>query len=390
MSQGLYAASSAIRTHQLRMDVISNNVANINTIGFKGSSANFQTVFARTMFGGSPPTRSIGGANPRQVGAGVVMADITQNFSQGSSQLTGRSSDVMVNGKGFFVIEPRGVTDINAAAEQYFTRAGNFFLDGDGNLVTANGFRIQGTSQEVGSSPQTTGRIYIPQRMVIYKQFNATNQVIASFIASSIPAAAPALVAGATSQPAPATVTLKSFSIGNQGNIVAEYSNGDRFTVRTDDSTVDPLDPSATRREIVHLSNEGRTLASFNVTVDDDGPLAQVAGFEVFNGPAVAGGEPGLRGMQLQMKLASVSNQEGLLGQTSTYFATSSNVGETRYGIAGTEDRDVIQSGQLESSNVDLSTEFTNLILTQRGLEANSRIVSAYSSVLETIVNMDR
>src|SRR6478609_1410466 len=129
MGQGLYTAVSGIRANQTAMDVISNNIANVNTLGFKSSNANFATVYATTITGGSSPNGTLGGTNPMQVGNGALVSEIASNFGQGGTQFTGRSTDVMINGNGFFAVERVDINNPTDTTAYSLTRAGNFSLD---------------------------------------------------------------------------------------------------------------------------------------------------------------------------------------------------------------------------------------------------------------------
>ncbi len=231
MSQGLYASASGIRANQTRINVISNNIANVNTTGFKSSDVTFANVFARTVTGGTAPNGILGGTNPEQIGNGVLVQDIPADFSQGGTQFTGRSTDMMVNGNGFFAVER---IDSNAGATAglnsafYLTRAGNFSLDSQGNLVTASGNRVRGTSQLSGSLPSTLSTVQIPQQIVITKDLDAADNIVGTHFASvGVTAAAIAAQATAgTVNQTTVTANLTGFTVGTSGSITATYSNG--------------------------------------------------------------------------------------------------------------------------------------------------------------------
>src|SRR3712207_5513113 len=132
----MFSAISGLRAHQTKLDVTGNNIANVNTVGFKSSQTVFEDTLSQVIRNGSAPTAEGGGTNPAQVGLGVKVAGITTNFGQGSTQNTGRSTDFMINGDGFFVTR--------AGNENLYTRAGSFDYDGAGNLVTPDGAQLQG------------------------------------------------------------------------------------------------------------------------------------------------------------------------------------------------------------------------------------------------------
>src|SRR3712207_1640809 len=124
------------RAHQTKMDVTGNNIANVNTVGFKGSQTVFEDTLSQVLRAGGAPAQERGGTNPAQVGLGAKVAGITTNWTQGATQTTGRSTDFMIEGDGFFVTR--------AGTEQLFTRAGSFDFDGSGQRVTTNGSVLQG------------------------------------------------------------------------------------------------------------------------------------------------------------------------------------------------------------------------------------------------------
>ncbi|MEB3287715.1 MAG: flagellar hook-basal body complex protein [Vampirovibrionales bacterium] len=399
MTQGLYSAVSGIRANQTRMNVISNNIANVNTISFKSSSANFATVFAQTINGGTSPNGLRGGTNPSQIGNGTLVAEITSNFSQGGAQFTGKSTDLMIQGDGFFAVERVDTNNGNNSTDFYLSRAGNFSLDSSGNLVTSSGNRVRGTSQLVGSSVSTLGRVQIPLSFVVVKDVDANNNVLEThFAQTGTPTANIAALknAGAVAGAYPAgqivaPVELRSFSIGTDGSITATYSNGDRISVRTEPLSVSATDPTQSRREIVHQTYEGRTFTAEYAAgaanqVGVNGEVDQVPGYEVFTGGTTPASANAMQGMQLQLQSATVTNNQGLLYDGSNNFLTGANSGQTSFGIAGNGSKGTIQAGSLESSNVDVAGEFTNMIVTQRGIEAASRVLQAQSQILQTII----
>ncbi|MCE3236253.1 MAG: FlgE3 [Vampirovibrio sp.] len=396
MSQGMFAAVTGIRANQTKLNVISNNVANVNTLGFKSSSANFATVFASTITGGTPPSGILGGTNPVQIGNGTLVSEIASNFSQGGAQFTGRNTDMLINGEGFFAVERVDSNNGNNSTDFYLTRAGNFTLDSSGNLVTSSGNRLRGTSQIAGTATATLGRIKLPTEFLISKDLDANNVVLQTHFSpigtdtSGGGPIAAAINAGATSQTT-VSVQLQSFTVGADGSIAAKYSNGDIITVRMNQSTVtaNPGDPTLWRKEIIHRTYEGGIYAASDVTATDNGSVDEVGATAVFDGGvglAVGGG--GLEGMQLQMQAASVTNPSGLLYDGNNNFMISANSGTTQFGTASSGSRGSINAGALESSNVDLAGEFTNMIVAQRGLEAASKVVRAQSEVMQTIIQI--
>src|SRR5690606_33601470 len=139
MMQSLFAGVSGLRSHQRRMDVIGNNVANVNTVGFKAARATFQDGLYNTLRGAGAPQGTQGnrgGTNPRQVGLGVQVGSIDTLFTPGNPQSTGVETDLMIQGEGLFIVSD--------GERQFYTRAGNFYPDAAGNLVTPGGYVLMG------------------------------------------------------------------------------------------------------------------------------------------------------------------------------------------------------------------------------------------------------
>ncbi|PMP69627.1 MAG: flagellar biosynthesis protein FlgE, partial [Calditerrivibrio nitroreducens] len=138
MLRSLYSAVSGLSQHQKAMDVLGNNVSNVNTVGYKASRLTFKDLMSQTVSIGKAPSGNIGGINPLQIGLGTNVASVDNIFLQGTFQTTGVTTDLAIDGKGFFVVRGEQQT------ERYYTRAGNFSFDRQGYLVNPEGFRVQG------------------------------------------------------------------------------------------------------------------------------------------------------------------------------------------------------------------------------------------------------
>ena len=154
MLRSLYSGISGLNAHQRMIDVTGNNIANVNTTGYKSPSVQFNDTMSQMLGAGGSPQDGMAGTNPAQVGLGVRVGGITANFSQGSAQTTGKSGDMMIQGDGFFITRSGG--------EQLYTRAGSFFFDANGVLATSTGEPVQGWTAKDGvvnsaASPVTSG-----------------------------------------------------------------------------------------------------------------------------------------------------------------------------------------------------------------------------------------
>src|SRR4051812_8808067 len=154
MLRSLFAGVSGLRNHQVRMDVIGNNVANVNTTAFKAGRVTFKEGFAQLMEGASRPSNGVGGTNPEQVGLGSQIGSIDTMFSQGNLETTGNVTDLAIQGNSFFAMKK--------GSETLFTRAGNFQVDANGTLVNADGLAVQGRGAENGKLTDSVGDIKIP------------------------------------------------------------------------------------------------------------------------------------------------------------------------------------------------------------------------------------
>ncbi|NLF84402.1 MAG: flagellar hook-basal body complex protein, partial [Candidatus Gastranaerophilales bacterium] len=169
MSQGLFTAASGIAANQASLNVIADNIANINTVAFKSSQINFETLFAQQLSAGSAPSNERGGINPMEIGLGCTISEVGRNFSNGSVMTTGRSTDLCIQGDGFFTVQ-------NSVNQTFLTRAGNFSMDASGYLVTPSGYYVIGTDSSAGGGT----RVQVPLKLNFVTPNAAGTDVIAN------------------------------------------------------------------------------------------------------------------------------------------------------------------------------------------------------------------
>src|SRR5690606_39259500 len=158
MMRSMFSGVSSLRNHQIRMDVIGNNIANVNTVGYKADRVTFQELFQQTMRGASAPSGNRGGVNPMQVGLGVKIGSIDTLHTESSLEMTGLMTDLAIEGNGFFIV--------NDGERSFYTRAGLFDIDEEGNFVMrGNGLYVQGWNQVPGSGE--TGRINLYTELTV-------------------------------------------------------------------------------------------------------------------------------------------------------------------------------------------------------------------------------
>jgi flagellar hook protein FlgE len=213
MMRSLYAAISGLRNHQEKMDVIGNNIANVNTVGFKSGSVTFQDMLSQTLSGASSGTGTSGGTNPMQIGLGVSVAAISTNFTDGSAQSTGVQTDLAITGSGFFVL--------GDPLNQQYSRAGNFSFDASGNLVNGSGMKVlgwQGNNSGVVSTTGAVTGIQIPVGSVMPAKVSSTLTAKGNLSASATAYGtaaqrAAATLASSTATTASADATTASASV---------------------------------------------------------------------------------------------------------------------------------------------------------------------------------
>ncbi len=179
MLRSMFSAISGMRAHQTKLDVTGNNIANVNTVGFKSSQTVFEDTLSQVVRNGGAPGEDLGGTNPAQVGLGVKVAGISTNFTQGATQATGRKEDFMISGDGFFVTK--------AGAETIYTRAGSMSFDSTGQLVTPDGAKLQGWPAVNGvvNANGAIGNLSIP-----FGQISAPRSTTTAAITGNLPAEA--------------------------------------------------------------------------------------------------------------------------------------------------------------------------------------------------------
>ena len=388
MLRSLYSGISGLRSHQTMLDVTGNNIANVNTTAFKASAVQFQDTLSQLTSAAGGPQEQIGGTNPAQVGLGVRVAGISTNFAQGSAQSTGRAADLMISGDGFFVTK-------NGTATQY-TRAGNFDFDGDGNMVTPDGSLVQGWSATNGVVNESgpLSNIVLP-RGAISPAVATTSATFGGNLPDD------AAVGTALVRDVPAYDTT-----GTARQVTMTFT---RTAGGWDVAAADPSGPTATGA--LTFTNgqlaSGGTLAVGGVTVD----MTKLTGFANLTTVAATGQNGNAAGTLqsytlspdgtlvgsfsngssqalARIVLATFPNPGGLEKSGSSEYAATFNSGAPEIGAPGSGSIGKLSSGSLEMSNVDLSQEFTNLIVAQRGFQANARIITTSDEVLQELTNL--
>jgi flagellar hook protein FlgE len=410
MLRSMFSAISGLRAHQTKLDVAGNNIANVNTVGFKGSQTVFEDTLSQVLRNGSSPNGDTAGTNPAQVGLGVKVAGITTNFGQGSTQNTGRASDFMISGDGFFITQQGN--------QQLYTRAGSFDTDGVGNLVTPDGAKLQGwladakgvvdpnsplvdlkiPTGQVLSPVATTGAAIsgnlsaeakendaVTSQVTMYDGLGNAHQVQVTMTRTANPdewtvALKDTSVTPATDIGSPTTVTFTDGTGASPGKVTFTPPAG--FASSTKDVTID----------LSGLTQfGGKSDAAAKATADSGSAMGVLQSYSLSNDGTIVGlYSNGLRQSIGQLALATFTNPGGLEKAGNSSYRAGDNSGNPLVGAAGTGGRGTLSAGALEMSNVDLAEEFTGLIVAQRGFQANSRVITTSDEILQDLVQLKR
>jgi flagellar hook protein FlgE len=333
----------------------------------------------------------VGGINAAQVGLGVRVAGITTNFQQGAAQLTNRSTDMMISGDGFFMVRKGN--------EDFYTRAGAFSFDATGQLVTPEGALVQGWAADAAGNIDQNGPM-TDLRLPLATLMGAAATSTASFEGNLPDEATVGTVLtrtmdtyDATGNTVPLTITFTRTAAGwdlgaTAGaatatgamtfNADGTLATGGSLTVGPVTVDLSTLTGYAAITSVEALTQNGRaagTIQSFSINAD---------------GTLMGSFSNGLKMAVGQVALATFSNPGGLEKAGNSMYRTTVNSGDPQVGSAGTGGRGDLSGGTLEMSNVDLSAEFTNLIIAQRGFQANSRVITTSDELLQELVNLKR
>lgn len=432
MLQALLSGVASIKAHQTRMNVIGNNLANVNTTAYKGARVGFQDMLSQTVQGASRPSTSTGGRNAIQYGLGVVVGSTDVNVEQGSLGSTNRPTDLAIQGNGFFP-----VADGN---QVFFTRDGSFDTDYNGDLVhRGTGARLIGWMADENGNldttemPDATDAINIP----IGKR-NAVQVTSRAELAGNLSSSAVATDQVTTSitvwdslgSPHDLTVVMSNHQVPGTGTPPTGATSSWDWVAYDGPVTGTPIGSSATAGNSplyfdangemvaslgpgvfnkVALTGTGGASTPFSVELDFGGvgslnnsssaTFSRQNGFQPGSLSGISIGPDGVitgifsNGLNRtlgQVALSTFANPQGLMRVSDNMWAMSENSGIPQFGTPKNENFGSINAGYLEQSNVDISSEFTDLIVTQRGFQANTKIVTTVDEMLQELINLRR
>ncbi len=463
MMRSLYAGVSGMQNHQTRMDVIGNNISNVNTTGFKRGRVNFQDMISQQTAGAAAPTEQIGGVNPKEIGLGMTIASVDTIFNQGNLQTTGVSTDLAIQGNGFFVLKN--------GEQTFYSRAGTFGVDMDGTLVNpASGMKVQGwMAQELNgemviNTAGTTEDLIIPigskdpakatqnvdfacnlnkntpliaegaseadivkatwgTETKIYDSFGNEHMLSVSF--TRVPGTDNQWTAtvnvdaenaaetqtrvglgGTDGMENTFTVTFDNYgrlasvidSAGNVSNPEGEIAIAASFTVpgANPDEDGNPLRQTlninvGTIGSMKNTITQSASSSSTKAFYQDGYTMGYLDNFKIDASGIITGVySNGTTRSIGQIAMASFTNQGGLEKAGNNTYMASNNSGLANISTSGIAGKGTMLSGALEMSNVDLTEQMTDMIVTQRGFQANSKTIQTADTLLDTVLNLKR
>ena len=429
MIRSLRTGVSGLQSNQVRMDVVGNNIANVNTVAFKRGRAAFNELLGQQLLGVG---RMSGGAgvNPSYVGLGVSVGSIDQNWSQGALENTNRANDLALNGDGFFIAKG----DVG----NVLTRAGNFSFNRDGELITSNGLPVQGWSFDDDGNvvTGTLKDIRVDPAMTTAAratdQFTVGGNLSADINAGDDPITISSYAYDASGKPydvlmrftktedlddptTPGVSVWEAQVLDADGVVIpgsptttvyfnpeGELSDSTGADLTSDQQIAFNWDidgsgapPEAYTVDLGGATREGVTSRSGSTTIsvtEQNGYQSGVlTGYAINNsGVLQLNFSNGQQIDMFQLAIGQVTNPAGLEQIGENFFAQTTASGELQVRQAGRESRTVVVSGTLEMSNVDLATEFTDMIVAQRGFQASARIITTSDELLQETVALKR
>lgn len=430
MTKSLSSAITGIEANQEWLDNIANNIANANTTGYQATQTEFaDLLYQQQSAAGGPVPGQVGGTNPLVLGSGVRVAATPTDFSQGTIVQTGTPTDLAIQGTGFLVV--------NQGGQNYYTRDGALQLDGAGQLVTSSGALV------MGWLPNAAGQINqnAPLAALAIPQGQVAQPVATSTITlgGNLPAGSTAPVVLTTTgyddlgNPIPIQFTFTPSGTANQWTLTASTTPPGQTTpvalqlggAASQTVTFDPTTgqisaiSGASAQNPYQLSLSGFP-ASYNlppgyqmnlgfptpgtaqavtqfaasaptaqVTNQNGYPSGALSGFTIGSNGVIEGTYANGRTQVLgQIALAQFANPQGLAKQGNLLYAATTNSGAPQLGVPGTAGLGQLVGGALESSNVSIGTELTNLVVAQTDYQANTKVVQTTATVLQSLVQM--
>lgn len=424
MNTSFYSGLSGLSAYASALNIVGNNLANINTAGFKASDVSFEDLVTRT-FGG---VATNGAGNPMQVGLGTLPNSISGIFSQGSIMSTADATNVALEGNGFFVVG-------NTAEDRFYTRAGNFFFNDEGYLVNPSGNYVLGyTARDANNNIITSGplqQIFLPSNTISDPQATTFFQVFSNLdVRTDVGTTYSASTTIYDSKGAPhtLTITFTHNGLNGAGNDEWAYSASipDADTASgavgsgilgtgtlVFDGTGTLITPAANVTFNTPAFANGADALTFDWDLYDDNNVPIITGYPIPSTTTATntdGYPPGnlssviidsdgiIQGVfsngqvedMAQLAIAQFNNPKGLMRLGGNLYGETNASGNSSIGVANTGGRGTIVGSSLESSNVDMATEFTKMLVFQRGYQASSKTITTADTLTQTALTLVR
>ncbi|MFJ7970804.1 flagellar hook-basal body complex protein [Psychrobacillus sp. NPDC096389] len=425
MIRSMYSGISGLKNFQTKLDVIGNNIANVNTYGFKKGRTIFKDLISQTTAGASAATGTRGGVNAKQVGLGSQLAAIDTIHSGGSLQSTGNTLDLAISGDGFFQVADSSNANRDGFVNPLYTRAGNFYMDNDGYLVNGDGkFLVGGVTKvdpdslKTAQDAATAAKTKAEGTAITAKSTAETLAGILKPLEKAVSDAKDKLASAKTdAEKATAKTELetaeKKLADTKDPTNATDGAAAKAALEAENAATADAEALAAANAAVVNLSYPDASTVERNWEASGN---LNTGGSYLPDMPITANGEyrpikipTDAQSMNIgqdgtvtfvdkegtlrwagQLVLAKFPNPGGMEKVGSNYFKDTSNSGDPILQTATEAGLGTINSGFLEMSNVDLSEEFTDMIVAQRGFQANTRIITTSDSILEELINLKR
>lgn len=426
MVRSMVAAVAGLKSHQSKMDVIGNNIANVNTWGFKSYSYNFQdSMYANSIngSGGSVLAGAAGGRNASQVGYGSTLSSITNEFGTGAPSPSSNPLDCMIDGTGFFLVGNMVNGSFTNVADSglYLSRVGIFRVDNNGYLVDDQRSYVYGYGLVDGTGipekPSTKAE-YTAENVAVTvtgpdvdglysvtigTETHTTRQTefedqINDWIAAATKST-PAAQAGGLAGYTVSVTRCQDAGTGQLGGTINVTVTKNLKGVDQTPTSVTNVFAGATQTpntgtdRVAGIDAEYEDeLSAIRIPIDPDtGRQYEIQSYKINEDGTIIGVDKQNRTIAIgQIALVTVENPNGLEKTSGYYYTPGANAGDVEAEKPNGGPSGKIMGGYLEMANVDIANEFSNMITTQRGFQANSKIITVTDEMLAELVNMKR
>ncbi len=413
MLRALFSSVASLSGHQMMLDVIANNIANVNTTGFKSGSMTFQDMISQTIRPAQLPGGDRGAINPMQVGLGVIPGSISVDLTQGQLMSTDKTTDIAIQGNGLLIFrQGNGYT---------YSRDGSLSVDPEGYISNGStGLKLQGwlATDGVLDTHQQISDIQLPMTSMQISRLTSEIRCGGNLNAGAATySAGPPATGGITSSTSvvydslgmahPVDITFTkdvaanswswsavdetSTTVGS-GTLVFDSEGSavgatGTITLNLTNGAQSPQAVTLNFGSVQQMYGDSEVLVAYQ----DGAPPGSLQDFQIASDGTITGTfSNGLTRILGQIAMASFTNPSGLVREGNNLYYASTASGDPSIGEPASGDRGQLFAGMLEMSNVDMAREFSQMIIAQRGFQANSRVVTATDQILQELMSMKR